>query len=108
MWTVIQALMRFSACAAEDAVLEGTEKDSLVSRSEQGQARNTFRDGLRLCEEPSLTRAIVVQIITGCEIFRVTSCDVRPHRLPSKSEDCGHRSSGYALNNRLREPMEVC
>ena len=46
--------------------------------------------------------------ITGPEIFALTGCDVGPHRLPGKLEDCGQRISGYALNNRIREPMEVC
>jgi hypothetical protein len=71
LWTVIQALMRFSACAAEDAELE-SQRASII----------------------------------GLGIFPVTDCDVGPHRLPSALEDCGHRSSGYVLNNRLREPAE--
>src|SRR6266480_2803609 len=52
LWRLIQALMRFSACAAEDALLKGHEEgNSLVSRMEQGSALNTFRDVLRSCEE---------------------------------------------------------
>src|SRR5437867_8961142 len=47
----IQALMRFSVCAAVYALLKGHgESNSLVSR-EQGSAFNTFPDGLRFCEE---------------------------------------------------------
>src|SRR5439155_17262453 len=62
--------------------------------------------GLDFVKNATLTRAISLQIITGLEIFPVTSCDVRPHRLPSALEDCGHRTSGYAFNNRLREPAD--
>ncbi len=51
LWTVIQALMRFSGCATDDALLRHGESNSLVSRREQGSAVNAFRDGLRFCEE---------------------------------------------------------
>src|SRR6266496_3894612 len=51
LWTVIQALMRFSACVAEHALLRHGEGNLLVGRSEQRSAVNTFRDGLRFCEE---------------------------------------------------------
>jgi len=54
----------------------------------------------------TLTRSITMQRITGLVVFPVTSCDVGPHRIPSKLENCGQRISGYALNNRLCEPEE--
>ena len=68
----------------------------------------TARDNTRLdfVKNATLTRAISLQIITGLKIFPVTRCDVRPHRLPSALKDCGHRTSGYAFNNRLREPAD--
>ena len=62
--------------------------------------------GLDFVKNSMLMRAITLQAITGLEIFPVTSCDVGPNRVPSKSEDCGHRISGYALQNRLREPAD--
>ena len=62
--------------------------------------------GLDFVKNATLARATTLQNITGFGIFPVTGCDVGPHRLPSALEDCGHRSSGYAINNRLREPAE--
>ncbi len=42
LWTVIQALMRFSPCAEEDALWRHREGNSLLSRTEQGSAVNTL------------------------------------------------------------------
>ena len=94
--------MRFFARTAEDTLLKG-----LVSRTKQGSAVNTFQTGLDFVKHATLARAITLQKkITGLEIFPVTGSDVGPHRFPSALEDCGHRNSGYALNNRLRKPAE--
>src|SRR5438445_6271603 len=50
LWILIQASMRFSACAAEDALLRG-HGEAIHLSAGVSKDLNTFRDGLRFCEE---------------------------------------------------------
>jgi len=101
--TSFDAILCLSAKDAQLKEQKAIHSSGAVSKDRPSILSET---GLDFVTNATLTRAIVLQIITGLEIFPVTSCNVGPHRLPGKLEDCGHRISGYALHNRLCEPEE--